>query len=85
MKDLPKTIRKRLPNYPLPALRLARLAVAASAQGQGIGKQLLKAVFRIAHRLFVPPTYLTLLKFLQAENRWHPQMDLETFNVKNRE
>ena len=51
MKDLPKTIRKRLPNYPLPALRLARLAVAVSAQGQGIGKQLLKAVFRIAHEV----------------------------------
>jgi GNAT superfamily N-acetyltransferase len=51
MKDLPKTIRKRLPNYPLPALRLARLAVAASSQGQGIGKQLLKAVFRIAHEV----------------------------------
>lgn len=49
IEDFPKSSRKRLPNYPLPALRLARLAVAESAQGQGIGKQLLKAVFEIAH------------------------------------
>jgi len=48
---LPKSSRKRLPHYPLPALRLARFAVAQSAQGQGIGKQLLKAVFRIAHEM----------------------------------
>jgi len=47
--DLPKSARKQLPKYPLPALRLARLAVAENAQGQGIGKQLLRAVFGIAH------------------------------------
>lgn len=51
IQELPKTARKRLPKYPLPALRLARLAVAESARGQGIGKQLLKAVFGIAHEM----------------------------------
>lgn len=51
--DLPKSVRKRLPKYPLPALRLARLAVAESAQGRGIGKQLLKATFEIAHEMAV--------------------------------
>ncbi len=51
IEDFPKSARKRLPKYPLPALRLARLAVAESAQGQGIGKQLLKAVFGIAHEM----------------------------------
>jgi predicted N-acetyltransferase YhbS len=35
----------------MPALRLARLAVAESAQGQGIGNQLLKTVFAIAHEM----------------------------------
>lgn len=49
--DLPKTARKRLPKYPLPALRIARLAVASSAQGQGISKQLLKAAFEIAQEM----------------------------------
>lgn len=51
INELPKTIRKRLPNYPLPALRLARFAVAQTAQRQGVGKQLLKTVFRIAHEM----------------------------------
>lgn len=51
IEDFPKSARKRLPKYPLPALRLARLAVAESARGQGIGKQLLKAVFGIAHEM----------------------------------
>ncbi len=51
IEDLPKIAKKRLPKYPLPALRLARLAVAESAQGQGIGKQLLKAIFGIAHEM----------------------------------
>ncbi|MEQ1826971.1 MAG: GNAT family N-acetyltransferase [Pirellula sp.] len=51
IENLPKSSRKRLPNYPLPALRLARLAVAESAQSQGIGNQLLKTVFAIAHEM----------------------------------
>jgi GNAT superfamily N-acetyltransferase len=49
--NLPKTARRRLPNYPLPALRLARLAVAESAQGQGIGKLLLRTTFNMAHEM----------------------------------
>ena len=41
-------LRKRLPGYPLPVLRLARLGVDTRAQGLGIGKALLRHVFRIA-------------------------------------
>lgn len=37
-----------LPAYPLPMLRLARLAVATSAQGLGVGKLLLRGVFGLA-------------------------------------
>lgn len=43
--------RKRLPRYPLPALRIARLGVAKSATGQGIGKRLLRAAFHLAHEM----------------------------------
>jgi len=49
--DLPKTSRKRLPKYPLPALRLARIAVAKNSQGKGIGKLLLRATFDIAREM----------------------------------
>jgi GNAT superfamily N-acetyltransferase len=48
IEQLPKSKRKKLPHYPLPILRLARLAVDRSAQGRGLGKLLLRAVFQIA-------------------------------------
>jgi GNAT superfamily N-acetyltransferase len=41
-------LRKRLPSYPLPVLRLARLGVDVRAQGLGIGKALLRHVLRLA-------------------------------------
>jgi GNAT superfamily N-acetyltransferase len=48
-EGLPGTrLRKRLPAYPLPVLRLARLGVDARAHGQGLGKALLRHVFQLA-------------------------------------
>ncbi len=49
--DLPETRAKRLPHYPLPVLRLARLAVDLSAQGRGIGRALLRFALRLAWRM----------------------------------
>lgn len=49
--ELPKPLRRKLPGYPLPVLRLARLAVAVEAQGQGIGRQLLRSIFALAWRM----------------------------------
>ncbi|MGH9203155.1 MAG: GNAT family N-acetyltransferase [Vicinamibacterales bacterium] len=46
--DLPVALRRKLPRYPLPVLRLARLAVDQSAQGQGLGLHLLRFVLRLA-------------------------------------
>lgn len=48
---LPESRRKRLPAYPLPVLRLARLAVDERHQAQGIAHTLLRAVFVLAHRM----------------------------------
>ena len=45
---LPAGSRRTLPRYPLPVLRLARLGVDQSAQGQGLGVQLLRFVLRLA-------------------------------------
>jgi len=49
--DLPPTRRKRLPQYPLPVLRLARLATDERARGRGLGSALLRAIFAMAHQL----------------------------------
>jgi GNAT superfamily N-acetyltransferase len=43
--------RKGLPLYPLPVLRLARLAVDERAQGLGIGRLLLRSVFVLAREM----------------------------------
>jgi GNAT superfamily N-acetyltransferase len=41
---------KRMPPYPLPVLRLARLAVAESAAGRGLGRALLRFTIELAER-----------------------------------
>jgi GNAT superfamily N-acetyltransferase len=46
--EAPPAVRKGLPAYPLPILRLARLATDKSARGQGIGRALLRTVFKLA-------------------------------------
>lgn len=46
--ELPTAMRRKLPQYPLPVLRLARLAIDQSVQGQGLGLQLLRFVLRLA-------------------------------------
>lgn len=40
-EQLPETLRKKLPRYPIPAALLGRLAVSEAAQGQGLGSILL--------------------------------------------
>ena len=44
-------LRKKLPDYPLPILRLARLAVEQNAQGKGVGEHLMRTVFSVAIEL----------------------------------
>ncbi len=51
IERLPVALRKKLPSYPLPVLRLARLATDEAAKGQGIGSSLLKYVFLLALRM----------------------------------
>lgn len=51
IRDLPAAKQGRLPRYPLPVLRLARLAVDSKAQGRGVGLTLLKAVFVLARAM----------------------------------
>ena len=41
-------MRRRMPAYPLPVLRLARLGISTEAQGLGLGRRLLGHIFRLA-------------------------------------
>jgi predicted N-acetyltransferase YhbS len=50
-ETLPAALRGRLPRYPVPILRLARLAVDARVRGKGIGESLLRFVLSMALRL----------------------------------
>ena len=45
------TLRKSLPRYPLPVLRLARLAVDESFRRKGVGGELLSSVFQLARTM----------------------------------
>ena len=47
-EKLSKTLRRRLPSYPLPILRIARLAVDERFQGHGIGRLLLRTMLELA-------------------------------------
>lgn len=51
VQDLPPPKTKRLPKYPLPVLRLARLATHENVHGTGVGSALLRAVFVLAHQM----------------------------------
>ena len=50
-EDLPESIRRKFPGYPLPILRLARMAVDEAAQGRGVGSGLLRFVFVLARKM----------------------------------
>ncbi|MGB3510266.1 MAG: GNAT family N-acetyltransferase, partial [Microcoleaceae cyanobacterium] len=50
-ESLPETYRQGLPRYPLPAMRVGKLAVDKTMQGRGLGKVLLMECFKKAVRL----------------------------------
>lgn len=48
---IPLAMKKRLPRFPLPALRLARLGVDARMSGRGVGRMLVASVLQLAREL----------------------------------
>lgn len=44
-QEIPDEYKIRLPKYPVPAIRIARLAVNKDMKGKGLGKDLLKQAF----------------------------------------
>lgn len=56
----------RLPNYPIPAIIIGRLAVDRTAKGKGIGARLLRKIFADAIELFNHPA-TPAFKFIVVE------------------
>lgn len=48
VENLPDITRGRLPEYPLPIMRIARLAIDKQFQRLGLGKKILRASFQLA-------------------------------------
>lgn len=48
---LPSSRRRRLPQYPVPVLRLARLATDERARGHGVGQLLLRSTIILAQQM----------------------------------
>lgn len=53
IENLPFPTRRKLPRYPLPVLRLARLATDESARARGIGKALLRHILLLAKKMSI--------------------------------
>ena len=51
VENFPPAQRKKLPRYPLPIPRLARLAVDESMRNRGLGKSLLRFVLNLSLRM----------------------------------
>ncbi|HVA67784.1 MAG TPA: GNAT family N-acetyltransferase [Candidatus Binataceae bacterium] len=51
VENIPSSLKRKLPDYPLPILRLARLAVDRNVQGKRVGEHLMRAVFTLAIEL----------------------------------
>ncbi len=64
--ELPKKAQRGLPKYPIPAIRIGRLAVDCSMQGQGFGGCLL---FNALHRILSVATEIGIrLIFVDAKH-----------------
>ena len=60
--EIPEDFKGKLPKYPIPALRIARLAVSKDLQGKGVGKWLLAQAFtKIIHVADVTGLYFFII------------------------
>lgn len=46
--ELPQTVRKKFPLYPLPVLHITRMGVDVNYQNRGVGRELIATAFRLA-------------------------------------
>ena len=82
-EEIPDEYRGKLPKYPIPSLRIARLAVDKDFQGKGIGKWILKQAFiKIIHVAEITGLYLIIVDAKETSKSFYEQYGFIKFNEK---
>lgn len=82
-EDIPDEYRGKLPRYPIPSLRIARLAVAKNLQGKGIGKWLLAQAFlKIVHVAEITGLYFIIVDAKETSKSFYERYGFIKFNDK---
>ena len=80
-EDIPDNYRTKLPKYPIPSLRIARLAVGKNQQGKGIGKWLLKQIFiKIIHVADITGLYFIIVDAKESSTGFYEHYGFTKFN-----
>ncbi len=83
-QDIPNQYRERLPKYPIPALRLARLAVSKELQGRGVGRWLLAQVFiKTVQVADVTGLYFLIVDAKETSKNFYEHYGFIKFNDKD--
>ena len=80
-EDIPDSLRMKLPKYPIPSLRIARLAVSKNLQSQGIGKWMLTQAFiKIVHVSEITGLYLIIVDAKETSKNFYEYYGFQRFN-----
>ena len=81
--EIPDEYRGKLPKYPIPSLRIARLAVGKSIQGKGIGKWLLAQAFiKIIHVAEITGLYFIIVDAKETSKSFYEHYGFIKFKDK---
>ena len=83
-QEVPDEYKGKLPKYPIPALRIARLAVNKELQGNGIGKWLLSQVFIKAVQVSdITGLYLIIVDAKETSKSFYEHYGFQKFMDEN--
>ena len=82
-EDVPDEYRNKLPKYPIPALRIARLAVSKNLQGKGIGRWMLTQAFiKIIHVADITGLYFIIVDAKETSKSFYEHYGFIKFKDK---
>lgn len=83
-EDIPDEYRGKLPKYPIPSLRIARLAVDKDLHGKGIGKWLLAQAFiKIVHVAEITGLYFIIVDAKETSKSFYEHYGFIKFKDKD--